>query len=394
MKRWIETGIAFLLLVTAVMTPAATAADKRESAIEAASRIIRQKQEAVNRKDRAAFLSVLNPASSTYVEEQSRWFDDAVRWIDPGSYRLRLISVIPEQEHQLRVWVEQSYYKDGTRYRVRFPLMLQETAAGLKDSDYPFYHLTQGKVLVRFTDRSQREQAVIVQEAAVKALQQFRRKLDWNPEGQLEIKLYSDPEVFRQSIKPSLPRWVGGWFEAGQSIKMVGAENYTDRRLLSSTVIHELSHRMVSEQSGDNAAYWLQEGAAEYYQSHLVPGLIQKREPKQTRPRWSLRKLERIDLESLSTEDAVDYYRQCEQLFCFMMDRFGPATIKRLWVSLALYPSIDRDGADKLESLNKRTRDTLKKVTGFTLEQLEREWLAWLKKEEHPPSAWKSNSGA
>ncbi|PTM53203.1 hypothetical protein C8J48_3514 [Desmospora activa DSM 45169] len=374
--------MVFLLLVTAVMIPAATAADQGVSAVTAASRLIQQKQEAVNRKDRAAFLAVLNPADPIYIKEQSRWFEDAVRWIEPGSYRLRLISAIPAGEHQLRAWVEQSYCKDGSRHRVRFPLLLQETETGLKDSDYPFYHLTHDDVLVRFTDESQREQAVIIQEAAIKALAEFRRQLGWKPEGRVEIKIYREPEVFRHSVKLSLPRWAGGWFESGQSIKLVGADSYPDRRLLSSTVIHELTHRMVSEQSGDNAAYWLQEGAAEYYQSHLVPGLRQKRERESNRPRWTLRQLEGIDLESLPSDDAADYYRQCEQLFRFMRERFGQTTMQRLWISLELYPTIDRDGADKLKILNKRTREALKKVTGYRLEQLEREWLDWMKKEK------------
>ncbi|MDR6227487.1 hypothetical protein JOE21_003510 [Desmospora profundinema] len=385
--RWRGVRVALLLLMlTAVMVPSVVkAADPVESASEAASRLIRQKQDAVNQGNRAAYLSVLNPANHTYVEEQSRWFDDAIRWMDPGTYRLRLISLIPEREHQLRAWVEQGYRKNGTWHRVRFPLSLQETATGWKDSDHPFHHLTQGNVLVRYSDPAQQEQALIVQEAASKALVEFQRQLGWSPQGQVEIKIYRDPEVFRQSVKPSLPRWAGGWHEAGQAIKLVGADSYTDRRLLSSTVVHELTHRMVSEQSGDNAAYWLQEGAAEYYQSHLLPGLIQEDETDRPLPRWSLQELEQVRLESLPPDKAADYYTQCDQLFRFIVHRFGQTSVKRIWSTLELHPTIDRDGADKMETSNQRTRDALKKVTGMTLSELEREWLNWMKIEKKDP---------
>lgn len=382
------TGLVVAILLWLIPLTASTlyAADSGDSAIEAAARLIQQKQDAVNQKDRAAFLSVLNPAYPAYIEEQSRWFDDAIRWIDPGSYRLRLISVIPEREHQLRAWVEQGYRKDGRWHRVKFPLSLQETATGFKDSDVPFHHLTQGKVVIRYSDPAQREQAHIIQEAVSKAVTEFGRQLGWKPEGWIEIKMYHDPELFRQSVKPSLPRWAGGWHEAGQAIKLVEADSYADRRLLSSTVLHELTHRMVSDRSGDNAAYWLQEGAAEYYQSHLLPGLITEDEELLAPPRWSLQALEQVRLESLPPDQAADYYTQCGQLYRFIIHRFGPSAMQKVWSHLQLYPTIDRDGADKMKTLNQRTRTALEKVTGYTMKELERQWLKWLKEESEKGS--------
>ena len=68
------------------------------------------------------------------------------------------------------------------------------------------------------------------------------------------MKLYHEPELFRQMVKPSLPEWAAGWNEAGQSIKFVGALRMDDwEGSFASGLVHEVTHKMVSERTGDNA---------------------------------------------------------------------------------------------------------------------------------------------
>ncbi|MFC4075270.1 peptidase MA family metallohydrolase [Salinithrix halophila] len=345
------------------------------------TRLIKQKEDAVNHKDRRRFLEVIHPGMRTYIQEQKRWFDDAVRWIDRGSFRLKMISLIPGKEHQVRVWLEQQYSRKGKTTTVKFPLLFQETEKGWRDADLPFYHIARGDVLVHYSDERLKEQALISLEAADRAVHGLERQFGWHPAERLEVKLYHSPEVFRQSIKLSLPDWAGGWHEAGQSVKLIGTAAVTDRKLLSSGIVHEVTHQMISEMTGDNAAYWLQEGAAEYFQSHLLPGIRTEEEEAYVKPRWSLGRLETIHLESLPEKEAKAYYAECDQFFRFLMEQYGVEKVKQLFAVLELSPAVDRDSGEKLPLINRRTRSAIRKVYGKSLEQLERDWIRSLKEE-------------
>ncbi|PTX49340.1 hypothetical protein C8P63_1412 [Melghirimyces profundicolus] len=344
--------------------------------------LIRNKETAVNQKDKKRFLSVLNPSYPFYVQEQKRWFEDAVRWVDPGSYRLRVISMIPEKEHQIRAWVEQRYTRQGRVFAIRFPLLFQETEKGWKDSDFPFLHTTRGNVVIRYTDEGLREQASIALESAHKAIQELGRKMDWTPRHSIEVKIYHRPELFRQSVKPSLPAWAGGWHESGESVKLIGAKGFSDQQFISSVLVHEMTHMMVSDTTGDNAAYWLQEGAAEYFQTHLLPGLRTQEEKKYEKPRWRMSRLEKLNLEHLHEEEASHYYTQCYQLFRYLMNTYGEKKVRRLFSVLQLSPEEDKETVDKISLVNQRTREAVKKVFGKSLAEIERDWIRDMKKKK------------
>lgn len=350
--------------------------------------VIQEKQDAVNQRDQKLFLSRLHPEMKTYIQEQKRWFDDAVQWIDPGSYRLRVISMIPWKEHQIRVWMEQRYTRKGNTFTLKYPVLFQETAAGWKDADFPLHHLTRGDVTVRYSDTGLADQAAIALETGHKAIQELKREMGWMPKHLVEVKIYHRPDWFRQSVKLSLPPWAGGWHEEGESIKLIGARG-TERQLISSGVVHEVTHLMVSEMTGDNAAYWLQEGAAEYFQSHLLPGLHNREESNKERPRWSLSQLTKANLEQMGDQEATAYYTQCYQVFRFLMETYGEEKVKRLFSVLQLSPEEDRDTIGKLSLTNRRTEAALKKTLGKSLTELERDWLRQLQKgkgKDHPPS--------
>ena len=369
--------LTWLSLAIGWATPSLLRASSVQQQIEA---LIHEKEAAVNAKEKSRFLSVINPSYPFYVQEQKRWYDDAVRWIDPGSYRLRLISVIPEREHQLRAWIEQSYRRKGKVHTTHFPLLFQETESGWKDSDYPFHTVARENVVVRYTESGWGEQASIALEAAHKAVHQLKKKMDWKPKHPVEVKIYHKPEWFRQSVKLSLPKWAGGWHEAGESIKLIGARGYTDQQLTTSGFVHEVTHMMVSDLTGDNAAYWLQEGAAEYYQSHLLPGLRTQQAKKNDQPQWKMSRLEQINLERLGDKEAKDYYFQCYRFFRYMIETYGEEKMRHLFSVLALSPEVDQDTGEKLTQVNRRTREAIKKVFGKTLEQLEQDWVADMKK--------------
>ncbi len=167
---------------------------------------VKEKEFAVNQRERERFLKLLNRSRKQYIQEQKRWFDDAVKYIDPGSFRLEVLQITPGKEHQVYVWVEQSY-KEGQRHAVKYPLLFQETALGWKDSEVPFYYLSQDEVVVCYTDKDLLDQAAVASDAVTRTIHLFERRFNWRPQERIVVKLYDDPELFRQSVKLSLPNW-------------------------------------------------------------------------------------------------------------------------------------------------------------------------------------------
>ncbi|SFS90906.1 peptidase MA family metallohydrolase [Marininema halotolerans] len=343
--------------------------------------LITRKAFAVNHHDRKAFLASLHPEMNTFRQEQKRWFDDAIHWVDSGSYHLKLLSIIPDKkDHQVRALLEQQYSHHGKVYTVKFPVTYQETEKGWKEADIPFEHLRRGSILVRYSDPTLQEQAHIALEAADRGVGVLGRRFGWHPQERVEVKLYSRPEIFRQSVKLSLPQWAGGWHEAGQAVKLIGSTEVTDSKLFSSSIVHEVTHQMVSELSGDNAAYWLQEGAAEYFQSHLLPGIRSEEEAVDFKPHWSMTQLEALNLERLPSKEATAYYAQCYQFYRFLIEEEGYAKMKQLFSVLKLHSTIDQDSAEKLPLINQRTRSAVEKVYHAKLPTLEQRWFDWLKR--------------
>lgn len=265
--------------------------------------LLKTKESAVRERDLKRFLSVIDSNNPFYVQEQKRWFADAIKVIEPTSYRLELLRIDQKQKNQLHIMVRQSYQQNGKRYVVQLPLLIRKTQAGWRESDLAFKQLKSDPIQVFYTIPALEESAHIALDIVKRALHVMKERNHWIAK-RVEVKLYHDPEVFRQSVKPSLPFWAGGWHEARQSIKMV--VNHRQSKWLASGLVHELAHQMVSELTNDNAAYWLQEGAAMYYEAHLLPGIheeipsIEEDQP----AKYSLTELKGMDLEKLPDKEA------------------------------------------------------------------------------------------
>ncbi|PRX39612.1 hypothetical protein CLV97_1221 [Planifilum fimeticola] len=373
-RAWISLLMVSVLLFA--VAPAAASPACPEPVADTVRKLVKEKEAAVNSGDEERFLRVIHPDRRTYWREQKRWFEDAVRYIDPGSFRMEVESIAPERPFRVRALIKQSYRKDGKTRSVRYPLRFEKTEQGWKDSDLPFERMASGDVVVFYTDPRLKKQAAVALDIVSRAVDAFYEKFSWVPAEAVEVKLYHHPELFRQSVKLSLPEWAAGWNEAGQSIKFVGAIQMDDwEESFASGLVHEVTHKMVSERTGDNAAYWLQEGAAEYYQTRLLPGLYSVSDEQRIDRPWRFVVLESLQLEKLPVKEASQYYSQSAALFRFLIERYGEKKIGEVFAVLRQFPVIDRDSTDKIPELNRRTRAAIKKVLGKTMEQLEREWI-------------------
>lgn len=358
--------ICFLILQASSYLPPSQ--DQETLMVE---QLLKQKESAVRERDSARFLALIDPDNRFYIQEQKRWFADAIKVMEPGSYSLTLLYVKSRQKDRLQVVVKQSYRQNGKSYVLQMPLVIRKTKKGWKESDLPFFKLKSDQVQVLYTTPSLEESAYIALDTIKRALYVMKHHHQWQAK-KVEVKLYHDSELFRQSVKPSLPAWSGGWNEAGQAIKMVVNRHHP--KLFASGLVHELVHQMVSDLTNDNAAYWLQEGAAMYYETHLLPGLHEELPPVEgtLRAKYSYSDLKKLDLEKLPDQEATQYYLSCYQLFRFLVSEYGEEKIKSVFAALKKYPYLDLDSNRKKELLNARTEKAFQQV--LKTQNLEREW--------------------
>jgi hypothetical protein len=322
-------------------------------------RLIKQKEKAVNEKKWKLYLHILNSGKPMYVQEQKRWFQDALKVMKPGSFHVHPVCFISLNEKQVKVQLEQTYRSNGEFHRVSFPMLFEDTKQGWKDSDLVFEHLGNQTITVYYTDASLRKLARLAFHSLRKGVEAFRHKYGWNAQ-RVEVKLYRDPDVFRESVKPSLPEWAAGWHEANQSIKFIAEK--VDPAWFASGMIHELTHQMISELTNDNAAYWIQEGAAMYYEAHLLPDYHWVHSvPKRFQP-LSIAELENKRLERLPSDEASRYYLSAYFQFKHLVETYGEMKMKKVLETLKESPYIDVDSDQKIERLNQLTNAALGQV--------------------------------
>ncbi len=331
----------------------------RPHVCQAARQLIKQKQDAVNRHHLHLYLTTIDAGNRMYQQEQKRWFQDAVQVIDPGSFRLHVRSVRADGIQKLYVDLEQIYSVRGQKIKYQIPLTLRYTNEGWKDADLSFARLGNDQIVVYYTDPSLKPKARIAFQTLNRAVLILQKKFGWKPQ-KVEVKLYHSSRLFHQSVKPSLPWWAGGWHEAGQSIKFVA--NGIEPDLLASGLIHELTHQMVSDLTNDNAAYWLQEGAAMYYEANLMPELRAVHNTNNLKEEWTLSELESKRLEKLPAQEAHKYYLHSYVWYEKLVKKYGDQGMKKLFAHLKKFSYINQDSDQKRVELNHRTRDALSEV--------------------------------
>ncbi|MFC7441583.1 peptidase MA family metallohydrolase [Laceyella putida] len=329
--------------------------------LEEMKAVLEQKEWALREEKWPEYRETLDPRKKAYLHEQKRWFQDAVRTIEQGSFRLRMKKV-KKLDQQTAVIQVQQHYRMGKRpISFEYPLLLKKTRLGWKDADLAFHVLKKQRITVYYTHPSLQQQAELALRTLERAYERLHRRLGWTTK-EVVVKLYDRPDVFRQFVKPSLPTWAGGWHEANQSIKFIGG--WGEDRLFAAGLVHELTHQMVSELSNDNAAYWLQEGAAMYYEAHLLPRLMVQHHLGQLERRMTLVELERAELEKLSSEEAEQYYLNAYLSFKTVVERWGEQSVQSLLKELAKYPYIDVDSSEKMREINQRTRNAWQRAFG------------------------------
>jgi hypothetical protein len=348
-------------------------------------RMFQMQKDAVNKRDEQIFVSTLHLENSRYIKEAKNWFRDAIQFIDPGSYELRVVKVRALSLGKFKVTLKQSYKKKGKRFHLTFTNLVIRDQGKWLDSDIFFYEINRDNVLVKFNDPSLEKMANDGAAMLNRSVLSFRNKLGWTPHYKLELKLYKDLELFRQSVKLSLPEWAVGWNEYGESIKFIGDTSY-DKNLFSAGLQHEATHQMLGEMTNDNAAYWMHEGLATYYEMEFFKKDARNKEmPKDKvkqkgtayespQIRWTLEEMMKVNLEELNSKEAKDYYYEAYLVIKYFINHYGEDVLINWMAELRKFPYVSVTTAEKLDSSNKRTLKAFEKATGESFRSFADAW--------------------
>lgn len=362
-------------------------------------KLLEAKEVAVRRGDPRSFSDLLDPQNSFYRQEQLRWFVDAQRSIFPDSFTLRLLSLDGEHGGTRDVfWIEELYRrrKDGRSIINQYPFHVVPCRRSFCDAGMVFHSVQAGPIKVSFSVPGLKSRAYTALQGVKQTLAMFRKRYAWSPKA-VEVKLYDQGNLFRQSVKPSLPTWAIGWHEAGESIKLVCDSLSCHTGELMRGIVHELTHQCLSELTGDNAAYWLQEGAAMYYERHgPVPFQGEVKTlwgGKGPFPLFPWKDLERLNLEDLPNEQAMRYYLSAYRFFCFLVRNCGEARIRTWLDQLRRFPVLNQCTAEKREEINIRTRQAAITSLGGPLSYWSDRWQEYEKNLRGSPIMWMGMSG-
>lgn len=334
--------------------------------------LIEQRQTAVNESNEELFVNTLDLKNVRFAKEQKNWFNDAIQSIDKGSYHLSIEKWGRSQKGAQEIFLKQMYSMKGKIHSLSYLERFVWTQAGWKDSDTPFITMKGDHLVIKYTAVDLEPLAKEALNSVEKGISFFNKRYGWQPNTMLEVKLYDNPEQFRQSIKLSLPQWAVGWNEYGESIKFIGSKKW-DKTIFASGLLHETTHQMLGDMTNDNASYWMQEGLATYYEQYFYPHL--RLFPDQSdKPTWTISEMSKINLEGLSDKKAYQYYEQANSIVAFIISKYGEQKINLIMNSLNKQPYLEGTTSEKLKTSNLRTEQAVSNALNISFVQFAQEW--------------------
>ncbi|PWK15585.1 S-layer homology domain-containing protein [Tumebacillus permanentifrigoris] len=335
---------------------------------------IDQKLQAIQEKNVTKFLATIDPEKAAYKREQQHWFEDVVA-SPVTDYKLEIRDLVVTPPMAVAVSLVQTYTLHGERYELPFQERYTMTEQGWLDSDLLFEKLIAQHFLIYYRDGDQATAEKVQADAEAAYTELQKRYPHEKPAGQLlEIKLYNDPELLRQSVKLSFAWQFAGWYEYGEAIKLSakpGAQGFYQAKIQ-----HEMVHELTIAQSNNNLPYWLAEGLAVYYSADEQFGV-----PVLPDTYTSIADLETLNLEALTdSQEISQYYNQAGNIITFLADTYGEGVVRKLVQELGTYPYQDGTTSHHDDLNRQHLRAIIPNVlNGKTLDQLDTEWQNWIK---------------
>lgn len=352
--------ILALILIGACSAPTDTAGQDMKDSISA---MVAEKVRVVQEKDADALMEMLDPEEKELMVEQANWLIDIK--INPiDEYSLELLTLDKVSDTVYRAKLLQRYKRDGEEFELKYYNKYRVIDDKIYDAGNYFEQLKQGNVTIQYTPANKKLSEDVIGDMD-KLYQENIAKWKITPQRPLVVKMFDDIEELRQSIKLSM--WpCGGWYEYGESVKMLVKKPYSNAVTIKQTVNHEMTHLFTVEKASGNLAYWLSEGIASYYEA---PDM--QKSPKALRSEMQIKPLtideiEALELEKLEDRDEIrNYYNNAHLMAAFIIERYGEEKVVEILEELSKLPSYTGTTSENDKYYREYLRQVLPKVLGL-----------------------------
>lgn len=373
--------LAFLLVFVLVSCNAPASTQASESTPSASdwptglSEMIGNQVIAINDRDSQSYLRTINPNNVVFYAE-SEYFAQKLAQANFSDFEKKVLSVQKMTDELYIAEIEQSYQQNGqvnkTVYKMR---CLFENDLWLDDDvafDAQMIH--QLKLLTMEGVEDPERFYLDVKKSLENVETTFPEPLT----GLIEIKLYSDQELLRQTTDLGIEWLFTGWSEANHAIKAFTGQPapYNYEGLFT----HELIHKLTLTVSNSNLPLWFAEGLATHYGSNAVAGgtYIDMGKSNADDMRLSPLDLQKINLEVLDSREAVmAYYGASAMIVQYLSETYGDEKVFELYQALGGYPLNDINSNHHYAVADQRMEEVLLKVLNLNSEGLSKAYMLW-----------------
>lgn len=303
--------------------------------------LIETKEKLVKTANLEEYIKVFDPEDKELQTEQTNWISD-IKQNSIDEYSLELLNLEKVNDNTYRAKLRQQYKREGKTYKLVYFNGYKIINGKVYDTGDYFEELKKGNVTIKYTEPNKELAEQVIDDMNMLYDENIKR---WGltPKRPLVIKMFSDIEELRQSIKLSM--WqCAGWYEYGESVKMLVDKSTVSRDRIKDIVNHELTHMFTVEKSGGNLAYWFAEGLATYYEMPVNQKNSESLYKGMNVNLYSIDELEAMELEKLEDRQKIsDYYNNAHLITAFIVENYGEDKINKILDSLAKFPS--REGA-------------------------------------------------
>ncbi|WP_421383454.1 hypothetical protein ACOJQI_03105 [Bacillus salacetis] len=338
-------------------------------------------EKAVQDLDYETFMKFQNQNNPTFYKEQARWFEEVMFTEAKGKdVKLAVLGFKQIDETtgtvNFHVNMQQS---EGSEAYTNNTVTYECIKAGNTwlINDLPFEQIVSesGDITVYFKPGDEAKGQSTLEDTE-KLVNFYSKQFNWDP-SPITIKLYSTNEEISATVpSPSL----AGWNETGESLKINTADKIEDT---FSILSHELTHKMLSDLTNDNAAIYLQEGFATYLQNRVQKDeagaiyfddeLVDTNTKKAIENNPKVLSIEELNELSYS-DDIFTIYRDGYLMSNYLIKTYGMEKFSEVLNDLAAYEYIDKRIEHKMETIQPLTIEAFEKVYG-PVDALSKEYI-------------------
>lgn len=337
----------------------------------------------INNEEDRIFMSYQNKENKEFTKEQERWLKE-IKYRRKEGFIFEPKIVSSEKTNHNTGYLNMSLriIRPSGRERVlkgKF-LVIKNESNEWVINDFRFLELARKDYLVKYF-KGNEEEAYFADEYINGVLTKYKKLFKWAP-NEVSIKIFDSLD----QISLSIPTFaIYGWNEEGEAIKVLVPQYVQDKtEFLQNLLSHELSHKMLSNLTNDNASLYIQEGLAVYLEksnSGVVfgeEGLKKHRIDVIKQINGKFKSVNELNL--LDYDDGEKIYYHGFLLVYFLIENFGIDRFLDFTNLLSCYKYEDTRVEYKLSIINERTLESLDIIYG-DLDELSFQMINFFKKE-------------